>query len=241
VGSDDYKIYAVDAATGSGKWHAKADNMFISSPVISEGIVTIGSVDGICYTYNAKNGRVRLQFLTNSSVIASPAVSDNIAYFTTSSGFLYAVDIRAKNWFWENKLKVYWNALYIYGAAPKPPPASGYVWSMPLGWNVNTTSSPALSGNSIYLGAGNDLESIDMATQQVQWKFTTGDAVTSSPAIAGDIIYAGSQDGHLYAVDKNTGTRLWDVATGDKITSSPAVSDGTVFVGSHDGTFYAYK
>ena len=71
--------------------------------------------------------------------------------------------------------------------------------------------------------------------------FITDGDVVSSPAVAGSVIYVGSEDGHLYAVDRMTGEKLWDYATGDMVTSSPAVENGTVYVGSHDGNLYAFE
>ncbi|HUT67064.1 MAG TPA: PQQ-binding-like beta-propeller repeat protein [Dehalococcoidales bacterium] len=240
-GSDDYYVYAVDIATGKGLWKFETDSLITSSPIVIDGVVIVGSVDGSCYVLNAKNGRVRLNFKTHSSVVASPVVSNGIAYLASTSGFVYAIDYHAKNWPFENKLKIYWGVLYMYGAAPRPPDASGFIWMQWLGWGVRASSSPALVDGIIYLGAGNNLLTMDAATREVLWSFETGDAVVSSPAVAGSAVYAGSQDGRLYAVDRATGAKLWDGLTGDKITSSPAVANGSVYVGSFDGKLYAFE
>jgi outer membrane protein assembly factor BamB len=243
TGSDEYSVYAVDAATGKELWHKRTDNMVLAAPVVTQGVVVVGSMDGICYTFNAKNGRTRLQFETgsSSSITTSPAVKDSVAYFTDTTGYFYAIDVNAKNWFMENKIKYYWNALYLYGTAPKPPKASGYLWNYSLGFGVSSSSSPAVAGNNAYLGTGNDVISLDITTHQVQWTFNTNNLVVSSPAIADTAIYVGGEDGHLYAIDRATGAKLWDSATGDAITSSPAVADGMVYIGCNDGKLYAFK
>ena len=242
-GSDDFGVHAVDAATGKGIWHKRTDNMVLSSPVVTRGVVVVGSIDGICYTFNAKNGRPRLQFLTNSSssVSASPAVKDGVAYFTDSSGYFYAIDVSAKNWLWENKLKVYWSALYFYGVAPRPPKPSGYLWSYSLGFRVNSSSSTAIAGNNAYLGAGKDVISLDITTHQVQWTFKTDNLVVSSPAETDTAIYVGGEDGRLYAIDRAAGTKLWEGVTGGVITSSPAIANGMVYISCEDGKLYAFK
>ena len=241
TGSDDYSVYAVDAATGKGLWHQRTDNMVIASPIVTEGIVVVGSEDGMCYTFNARNGRTRLQFETNSSITASPAVKDGAAYFTDDRGYFYAIDVTAKNWFQENRIKLYWNVFYIYGIAPKPPRASGYLWSYSLGFGASSSSSPAVAGNNAYLGVGKDVISLDLTTHQIQWTFNTDNLVVSSPAITDTAIYFGGEDGHLYAIDRATGAKLWDSATGYAITSSPAVADGMVYIGCDDGKLYAFK
>jgi outer membrane protein assembly factor BamB len=243
TGSDDYSVYAVDAATGKGLWHKRTDNMVLASPVITKGIVLVGSIDGLCYSFNAKNGRSRLQFKTNStsSVSSSAAVKDGIAYFTDTMGNFYAIDVTKKNWFMENRIRYYWNALYFYGVAPRPPAASGYLWYVSLGFGINSGSSPALAGNYAYLGIGKNVISLDITTQQVQWTFNTDNIVVSSPAIVDTAIYFGGEDGHLYGLDRATGVKLWDSTLGGVITSSPAIADGMLYIGCDDGKLYAFK
>ena len=240
-GCDDHHVYAVDAATGEELWKSGTDHTVISAPAVSEGILLVGSIDGKFYSFNAKTGSARIQLETKYPIVTSPAVKDGIAYFTDGSNYFYAIDIKAKNWLWENIIKVYWNALHIYGLAPSPPKPSGFIWDVSLGWGIRTVSSPAIVDNYAYLGAGKNLVSIDLATHQVQWTFSTNGDVASSPAVAGMAIYVGSQDGHLYAVDRATGVKLWDSVTGDEITSSPAVGNGIVYIGSHDGKLYAFE
>jgi len=73
----------------------------------------------------------------------------------------------------------------------------------------------------------------------LQWRFATeGDAV-SSPVVAGDRVYAGSGDGHLYALDRLTGSRIWAFDAHSAIHSSPAVGNGLVFIVTRDGALVA--
>ena len=43
------------------------------------------------------------------------------------------------------------------------------------------------------------------------------------------VLYFGSHDGHVYAVDVETGEETWQVAAGEAFNSSPAVADGGVY------------
>ena len=244
IGTDDYAVYAVDAATGKMKWSKKTDNLVLSAPAVNLGIVAVGCSDGIFYTFNANNGRPRLQFDTFSTVTSSPAVQDKYAYFADNRGWFYAIDITRKNWLWENKLRQYWNALYLYGVAPKPSPPSGLLWNIPLYtgfFGVNTVSSPVLVDNTAYLGVGNDVVSVDLTAHKVGWTFHTNGAVTSSPVSVGNEIIFGSQDGRVYSVNKDTGEKLWDVQLGAATTSSAAVYNGVLFIGCDDGMLYAIE
>jgi outer membrane protein assembly factor BamB len=240
-GSDDYWFYALDAMTGKLIWKYEIGTQVTSSPVISNGVVVVGSAEGVCYTLNAGNGRPRLRFETHSNVNSSPVVNNGVGYFTDSSGNIFAVDIQARNWPLENSIKVYWEALYFYGTAPKPLVSSGYIWEYKMGTKAKLTSSPALFGDILYLGAGNNLFSLDINTQKPGWSFITKDVVSSSPSVTDKAVYVGSQDGRFYAVDRATGNKLWDITTGGQITSSPALVNGVIYFGSHDGKLYAIK
>ena len=73
----------------------------------------------------------------------------------------------------------------------------------------------------------------------VQWQYHTDGPVRSSPTILGGWLYVGSSDGHLYALDRISGSLRWDADVGSPINSSPGVAGGLVIFGSRDGTFYA--
>ena len=97
----------------------------------------------------------------------------------------------------------------------------------------------AIVDNNAYLGAGENVVSVDLTTHKVGWTSKTGDLVLSSPAVAGNAVIVGSSDGQIYALDRSTGQKLWDITTGSAVTSSPAIADGVVYIGSEDGKLYA--
>ncbi len=80
------------------------------------------------------------------------------------------------------------------------------------------------TGQSRYIGA---------QTNNLKWKFKTGNLVGSCPSIARDgTIYFGSWDKHLYALSKE-GNLKWKFDTGAQVFSSPCIAkDGTIYIGS---------
>jgi outer membrane protein assembly factor BamB len=241
VGCDDFSLYAIDAATGSELWRSYTGNFLSASPAVSKGIVVVGSADNIFYSFNAKNGSARLEFAANVPVYSSAAIKEGVAYFMDNFGVFIAMDIMARNWWLENRIREYWNALYGYGVAPRPTPNSGFLWGVALGFNVRSVSSPSIAGDYAYVGSGKNLYSVDLINHTVQWTFATNGDVVSSPAVAGGVVYVGSEDGHLYAVDRATGTLLWDYTTRGVVSSSPAVANGLLYVGSMDGNLYCFE
>ena len=73
----------------------------------------------------------------------------------------------------------------------------------------------------------------------VKWQFHTSGQVISSPAVVGATVYAGSTDGNLYALNRESGTLKWKFEAKSRIASSPAVSGGLVYFGAYNGVFYA--
>jgi len=78
-----------------------------------------------------------------------------------------------------------------------------------------------------------------VSAQEPSWTFETDGPIYSSPTLDDNWIYVGSGDGHLYALDLNTGAERWRFGTGGAVDSAPAVADGTVYVVSRDGSLYA--
>jgi outer membrane protein assembly factor BamB len=76
-------------------------------------------------------------------------------------------------------------------------------------------------------------------TNNILWKYQTGDFVDSSPAVVDGVVYVGSGDKNVYALNASTGSKIWSYQTGFHVISSPAVAAGVVYVGSNDGNFYA--
>jgi eukaryotic-like serine/threonine-protein kinase len=73
----------------------------------------------------------------------------------------------------------------------------------------------------------------------VKWSFKTGGVIVTSPALAEGVVYIASLDGHLYAIDEETGKEKWNFKSSRPIASSPAVDHGTVYFVSSVGALVA--
>jgi len=67
------------------------------------------------------------------------------------------------------------------------------------------------------------------------WRFQTGGTIVSSPAVTGLAVYVGSNDGHLYAIDRASGRVLWAFDAKSGVSSSPLVRGDLVAFTSADG------
>jgi outer membrane protein assembly factor BamB len=75
----------------------------------------------------------------------------------------------------------------------------------------------------------------------LKWRVETGGKVRSTPLVAGNLVLVGSEDGTLYAVDRESGSVRWTHDCGGPVTSSPAAADGRVFVVGGEGNLVALR
>jgi outer membrane protein assembly factor BamB len=106
-------------------------------------------------------------------------------------------------------------------------------------------SSPANSGNRVYVGANNGhVYGLDATNGALAWEQAgTGNAlkpVTSSPAVANGIVVVGSEDTRIYWLSASNGSILKSFATKASIQTSPAVDGVRVLISATDGTTYMF-
>ena len=74
----------------------------------------------------------------------------------------------------------------------------------------------------------------------LRWSYQAKDSIESSAAIVDGVVYVGVMDGHLLAVDLETGALRWQYQTAGPVEeSSPCVSAGVVYVGDLEGVVHA--
>ena len=73
IGSNDHKIYAIDASNGDLLWNYTTNGFVVSSPSVAAGLVYVGSYDHEIYALNATTGHVVWNFTTGGVVGSSPA------------------------------------------------------------------------------------------------------------------------------------------------------------------------
>jgi outer membrane protein assembly factor BamB/serine/threonine protein kinase len=189
---------------------ATADSV-LSSPVVANGVVYVGSVDDKLYAFDATTGQQRWAAPTGGSISSSPAVIKGVVYVGSGDGKLYAFDAATGKQRW---------------VAPT---------------NNGIYSSPAVVNGVVYVSSDGKLYAFNAITGKQEWAASIGGQISySSPAVANRVVYVGSDDGKLYAFDATTGQQRWVAPTGGQSASSPAVANGVVYVSSGDSKLYAF-
>lgn len=213
---------------GEIKWKYNTETEYLSSPIISQGVVYITGAGGNLFALNASTGEKNWIFQGEKWAGSSPSLSESTAYFGSMDNSVYAIDIKTSHEKWKFK-------------------TGNYVFS-----------SPAVLDGLVYFGNYDGyFYAVNAETGQEKWKFKTQGtgflapgrepatdyefkgAVHSSPAIVESSVYFGSYDHYLYALDAKTGQKKWKFKTDDVIISTPAISDNVLYFGSGDGDLYA--
>ncbi len=214
IGSDDDRVYAIDAENGTKQWDYYAGANIRASPAVVNGTVFFGTGDAFSSTgdvvaVDVKNQTELWNYTTGAGVESSPTVVNGTVYIGSRDGSLYALDAQSGK----------------------------KIWSKTLDSSESVLSSPAVDSGTVYVGSTDgNLYAVDTKTGSQQWSFQTGDSIVySSPTVVNDTVYVGSKDHNVYAVWATNGTQRWSFATSGDLWSSPAVVNGTVYIGSGVG------
>ena len=90
IGSDDLKVYCLNASTGTHIWNYTTGSPVSSSPAVADGKVYVGSDDNKTYCLNASTGAYIWSYTTGWNVRSSPAVADGKVYVGSFDGKVYA-------------------------------------------------------------------------------------------------------------------------------------------------------
>ena len=244
IGSYDGKFYALDAKTGAVKWKFATEgerrfeakglhglqpknqtiadpfDVFLSSPVVANGIVYFGSGDGNVYALDAAAGDLRWKFKTGDVVHASPALVDGVLFFGSWDSYFYAVDAAT------GKDKWHFHAgedALIHN-------------------QVGFQSSPAVANGVVYTGCRDaNLYALDATSGKEKWRFNTELSwVITSPAVADGKVFFATSDSSLYhVVDASSGKSIVRQQGKAYMFSSPAVAGDVVLIGVLNGTLEA--
>jgi len=251
VGSNDAKVYCLNASSGAFIWSYSTLNSISSSPAVADGRIYVASLDGKVYCLNATNGAFIWSYTTTSSMYSSPAVVNGRVYVGGYDKNVYCLNATNGAFIWS-----YTTGGYVYSS---PAVVNGrvyvgsyddkmyclnatngaFIWSS---ITANTIySSPAVVNGRVYFGSfDGKVYCLNATNGAGVWSYpTAGSAVQSSPAFMNGRVYVGGTDGRIYCLNATSGAFQWSYTTSNAITgSSPAVSNGRVYEGSYDGNLY---
>ncbi len=224
----------------SVRWKVKTEGQIISSPVLDNNTVYIGSEDHKLYAIDASTGKIRWTYKTKGAVSSTPLVANGKVMFLSYDGFFYALNQKNGKLIWKFKTQgeSKFNVKDYYNGSFQPD-----FWDFYL-------SSAIVANELVYFGSSDShVYALSIESGKLIWSYKTGGSIHSSPAIHENSLVVGSWDSKFYCLDASTGKKKWQYATGRDTTqyiwlgiqASPSVDKGVAYVGSRDAKFYAFN
>lgn len=152
------------------RWRFSTRRSILASPVIHEGLVFVGAMDGNFHAIDARSGWSAWKYRTNGAIVSTAVVWEGIVYFGSADGHMYALDTGDGRVVWRYQTE------------------------------NQVTGSPCVYEGSVYFGGvDGGLYCLDAHSGAVRWRYQTDGPITGAPAIDDDIIYVGSSDNYVYA------------------------------------------
>ncbi len=236
-------------------WKVTIDKgAFDGTPVIADGVVYLGDMDGMVYAWKLADGSEIWKRKFESGFIASPSLRDSLLYVADMDGKLYALDRKTGEPKWtfaaegeiDNGVN-FWKDLLLFGSQDSKlyclkADSGELVWKLAIQDQIRCM--PTVVGDrSFVAGCDSTLHIIDLnegkEAAAVPIEAPTG--VTS--AVLGDNVYFGTEGGAFFAVNWKEAKVTWkaeDKGSPQPYRSAPAVQEGIVVVGSRSRRVEAY-
>ena len=206
VGSSDWGLYAINAASGKSVWRFQTLGPVQSQPLYDpkEDTVYFGSNDGALYKVRARDGRLLWRLDTNAEITQRPVIDDGIVYVTNANDTLLALDAQTGAIQWHQH-RAPAAGLEIAGYA------GPLVWKGKVYTAFSTGIVSAFDANTgVERWQPVDLTSeAEQIIGELPQYFDVDTTPVPDEGSEGSVIYVASYAAGVYALDAETGALVW--------------------------------
>lgn len=204
-------------------WSRSLGAQVWASPVVRDGIVFVGGVDGKFHAIRASDGGEVWTWSGATPLFGEALVTSESVWFVDEACDVVCL-ARADG-------KLLWRAaLNLRTPAEKNPTFN------------RRTAVPVLDAGALYVGSTDGaICALDAATGKPLWRHEAGAPIYAAVALDGDRLIAGCFDGTVLALDRRNQTEIARVKLGGSVASAPVISGDTVLVGCRDYLLYGLK
>jgi outer membrane protein assembly factor BamB len=197
------------------RWRFATGGPIVSSPVIADGRVFIGSADQNVYALDLATGTRCWSFATGDAIDAPPLVVGNRVYIGSADFWFYALDATDGALAWKHE-----TGDKVLGSANRVRTADGVDRILVGSYDYRLYCFAAASG-------------------ELLWTYATENYVNGAPAILGECAVFGGCDAVLHVVAVTTGVAIAKVALGDgcHVAGSVALAAGKAYFGHYGNEF----
>lgn len=221
IGSENGKVFALDAENGELSWQANIKGEVINAPAIDSGIVVVNSASGVMKAMNASDGEELWKVeqdvpaLTLRGISAPVLASGGVLVGTGKGGVnVYLLDSGQQGW------------------SAEVGEATG---STELERVIDVDAAPVVFGDKVYaVSSRGNLVAIDLKSGRILWKRQYSSYRQLS--IYRNTIFLTNVRGYVYAIDRVNGVERWsNLSLANRGVTGPVVIDDYVVVGDFEG------
>lgn len=199
-------------------WQRTIDKTaFEATPVIADGTVYVGDLDGTFHALAVADGATRWTFTTDVGFPSAAAVSTDpavpVVVVGDAEGVVRAFDRRSGDLRWEHATE-------------------GEISGGP-------TILRDADGPRVLVGSQDaSLTCLTLADGRVIWKHSIADQIRCSPTVAATSVFVAGCDGKLHVIDVASGEERGVVTIDGPTGTTPAADESRVFFGTEGGVFF---
>ena len=234
AGDRDYSLISYDLENGKNNW--RIDLGFLqTSPIMHNGFVYAGSLDGIFFKVDAKTDSIMWKYDAKAQIHSTCAIDSDYAVFGADNGGIYCVNLTDGSLKWktmaggpvvatplifDNKVFVgsYDSCYYCLNLSD-----GVLVWKKNIHTKILGGSSLFNAQNVIFGGVDGNLNSLKASDGSSSWVVHTKGVIGSSPLCSGPNIYFTSYDFNIYCIEGSSGSQLWNYELEGKSRTSPVI------------------
>lgn len=228
VTTDDAYLLAIDKGSGKIKWKARLPTISLEAPQVGADLVIVKTNDSEVLAYSISDGTPVWVYQKPSPALTLrvtntfQVIGNEVVVIGLPGGKLALVNLKTGVPIWEN-----------YIAIPEG--------ATDLDKITDIGMRPVLDDKKLYVASYNGkIACLDAISSNIIWekKFNTSVGLTYDQ----QNVYAVSEDGVVYAFDKNGGSQVWKNTTMQyRSLGSPAILGNGIIIADSDGFIHMFN
>ena len=236
VGSDDRKLYALDAKDWGIRWTFQAGGAIRYTPTVWNNRVYLSARDNRVYALDTDSGVLIWQYQCENWMDSPPIASRGSIYVGVFPSKILIINAATGTLQDQVQSRVRVDGIEyvcIRGQLrPTSPQHHANLWRR---LTPGTNSYPVIANQVVYIGGrDNKIHAFDIESQAKIWSHDVMGYIDAAPAIADGMLYVTSHDGFVYAFE-NQDSGVLRVESNERPVGIVVHDDAPVFVNRHRG------
>ena len=229
-GDDLGRLTSLKIEDGTTRWVTDTKLRISKKPAVDETAVCFTSKAGM-FAAQRETGMILWQRnFDGGASEGHPLPIGSRVYVSAYDGHAYAIDKATGEVEWKQNI-----------AKDPPPDPSGFDRERANFPDTAARPRGAASDGRMFIQSIFDqsrVVAVDCLSGKQMWSFQSRGWIGPAPTIDGGNVFIGSQDEHMYCLNKDSGQVVWKFKTGSRISSRAAVHDESIIFPSCDGWLY---